>query len=344
MKVNLLNRYHLPGTALRLMLALAACTFVTPAKAQRKVTPVNTPQTATQPINEFKGDTARINARMRAQMKHYHDADGNIIYIDTVTGKEWRDTLALNIKKREPMKYPLMESASVGVDLWNPLMRAFGQHYGLIDFSAHLSLHNRYKPVFETGLGIASNTPVDNNFTYKSPMSVYFRIGADYNFLYNSTPSYQYFLGVRYGISNFSYRLEDISIYSPYWDETAHPSIPSQRSTVGWGEFAMGLRVNLWGPISAGWTFRYHTILHESKQNYGAPWYIPGYGSRGQSITGSFSIFYTLPLNKKDIPAVNPTDPEILLPTPITENPFTPGITSSTSQEEQSQPVQLINQ
>lgn len=239
------------------------------------------------------------------------------------------------------MKYPLMESASVGIDLWNPVMRVFGQHHGLIDFSAQLSMHNRYKPVFETGLGLANNTPADNNFTYKSPLNVYFRIGADYNFLYNSTPTYQYFAGVRYGISNFGYSLEDITIYSPYWEETARPTIPSQRSTVGWGEFVMGLRVNLWGPISAGWTFRYHTILHESKQQYGYPWYIPGYGTRGQAITGSLSIFYTLPLNKKHIPAVNPSDPEILLPTPMTDDPYTPGITSSTSQEEQAQPVQL---
>lgn len=330
------------GAVIRLILPLTILAVASTSNAQRRVTPVNNAQTATQPINEFEGDTARINARMRAQMKHYHDENGNIIYIDTVTGKEWRDTMSLHIKKREPMKYPLLESASVGLDLWNPVMRAFGQHYGLIDFSANLSLHNRYRPVFETGLGLASNTPPDNNFTYKSPLSIYFRIGADYNFLYNSTPSYQYFVGLRYGICNFSYSLEDITIYSPYWEETARPSIPAHRSTVGWGEFAMGLRVNLWGPISAGWTFRYHTILHESKQPYGKPWYIPGYGSRGQAISGSISIFYTLPLNKKDIPAVNPSDPEILLPTPMTDDPYTPGITTSSSQQEQAQPVEIV--
>lgn len=340
MKADDLKKYHPRGILWIVMLA-TLLTFAPPAHAQRRVTPVNTPQTATQPINEFEGDTARINARMRASMKHYHDENGNVIYIDTVTGKEWRDTTTLQIKKREPMKYPLLESATVGVDMWNPLMRVFGQHYGLIDFSASLSLHNRYKPVFETGLGLANNTPDDNNFTYKSPMSIYFRFGADYNFLYNSTTAYQYFAGLRYGISNFSYSIDDITIYSPYWEETARPEIPSQRSTVGWIEFAMGLKVNLWGPISAGWTFRYHSVLHESKQKYGSPWYIPGYGARGQAISGSISIYYTLPLNKKTIPAVNPTDPEILLPTPITDDPYQPGITSSTSQQEQAQPVEL---
>lgn len=340
MRTDILKSY-LPGSMLRGLIFAAILLVSVEGSAQRRVTPVNTAQTATQPINEFQGDTARINARMRASMKHYHDENGNVIYIDTVTGKEWRDTMSIQIKKREPMKYPLMESVSVGVDLWNPVMRVFGQKYGLIDFSGSLSLHNRYKAVFETGLGLANNTPDDNNFTYKSPMSMYFKVGADYNFLYNSTTAYQYFAGVRYGISNFSYSIEDISINSTYWDETAHPVIPSQRSTVGWGEFVMGLRVQLKGPISAGWTFRYHAILHESKERYGSPWYIPGLGSRGQAISGSISIYYTLPLNKKPVQAVNPTNPEILLPTPETDDPYAPGITSSTSMQEQAQPVNI---
>lgn len=273
-------------------------------KAQRVITPVNTPQTATQPLNEFEGDTARINAKIRSTMKHYHDENGNIVYIDTITGKEWRDSTAMKIKVRQPMKYPLMESASVGVDIWNPLMRAFGQHYGLIDFSAQVSLHNRYKPTTEIGLGIANNTPADNNFTYKSPLSAYLRLGLDYNFLYNSTPDYQYFVGVRFGFTKFSYSVEDITINSSYWEEVAHPTIPSQHPFVSWGELVMGLKVKLLGPISAGWTFRFHSIFHESKSQYGKPWYIPGYGSRNGKITGSFTISYTLGLNKKSSESV----------------------------------------
>lgn len=159
---------------LRLMAVLMLATVAVLAHAQRKITPVNTPSTATQPVNEMEGDTARINARMRATMAHYHDAEGNVIYIDTITGREWRDSTAI-VAKKKPMQYPLLTSASVSVDLWNPIMRAFGQHYGLIGFGAQVSLHNRYLPAFEMGLGMADNTPDDNNFHYKSPMSVYFQ-------------------------------------------------------------------------------------------------------------------------------------------------------------------------
>lgn len=283
-----------------LMAALAAMAWW-PAAAQRRATPINTPQTATQPINELANDTARINARMRASMAHYHDENGNIVYVDTVTGREWRDSSAIKAEKKK-MSYPLIYSAAVGVDIWNPVMRAFGQKHGLIDFTAQLSLHNRYITVVETGVGMARNTPPANNFTYKTPLSWYIKAGADYNFLYNAdTSAYQFIAGLRFGIAPFTYNITGITIDPGYWGEAAHPVIPSQQVTVGWVELALGLRVKLWGPISAGWTLRYHSILAESKCPYGKPWYIPGYGSRHGAITGSFTIFYNISLSRSVI-------------------------------------------
>ena len=182
-------------------------------------------------------------------------------------------------------------------------MRAFGQKYGLIGAGVELSLHNRYKPVFELGLGQAKNTPSGNNYTYRSPMSMFFRLGVNYNFLYNSSPDYQFYGGLRYGLSSFSYSVDDVTVDVPYWDETARFDISSQRSTVGWFELVFGLRVKLWGPISAGWAFKYHTILHESNPTYGKPWYIPGFGSRNAAVTGSFSVTYTFSLDKLNKPS-----------------------------------------
>lgn len=288
--------------ALAVLLAAIAALASLNASAQRRVTPINTPQTATQPINELANDTARINARMRASMAHYHDENGNIVYVDTITGREWRDSSAIKAEKKK-MAYPLIHAAAVGVDVWNPVMRAFGQKYGLVDFSAQLSMHNRYIALVETGVGMADNTPPANNFTYKTPLSWYIKLGADYNFLYNAdTPDYQFLAGLRFGVAPFTFNVTGITIDPGYWGEAAHPAIPSQQVTVGWFELALGLRVKLWGPISAGWTFRFHSILAESKTPYGQPWYIPGYGSRHGAITGSFSFFYTLPLSKAPKP------------------------------------------
>ncbi len=279
------------------LVVLFACSYA--AVAQRKVTPVNTAATATQPINENKNDTARINARLRASMVQYRDENGNIIYVDTVTGKEWRDTLAL--PARAPMKYPRLYRMSIGVNIWDPVMRAFGQKHGLISFSGTLDIHNRYLPTFEIGLGQAKNTPDGNNFTYRSPTSVYFKIGGGYNFLYNGNPDYQMFASVRYGFAPFSFSIDDITVSSPEWGDSQHPVIPSQHATAGWLELGLGLKVKILGPVYAGWRVFFHSILHESACDYGRPWYIPGYGTRKGSLTGSFSIFYTIPFRHKKV-------------------------------------------
>lgn len=290
-------------TSILIIMAVAAIVVMMPVTAQRRrMTPVDNPSTVTQSVNETKNDTARINAARRARSVHYHDDNGNVVYLDTVTGEEWRDSTAIMVLPK--MKYPLIFEGAVGINIWDPVMRAFGQHYGLADAWVELSLHNRYKPIFEFGLGQAKYTPSDGNYTYKSPTSVYFRLGANYNFLYNSSPDYQFFGGLRYGFSPFSYSVTNITVDSPYWDETVGFDIPSRNATAGWLEVVFGLKVKLWGPISAGWTIKYSSLLHCSTSANGKPWYIPGFGTRGTSLGGSFSISYTLPLNKAKTPEV----------------------------------------
>lgn len=264
-------------------------------RQKRRANPVNTAAAQTQSVNETERDTSRINAQMRKRPIHYVNNDGFNVYVDSVTGDEWIDsTVITSIPK---MEYPLWDALTVGVNVWDPIMRIFGQHYGIADAWVELSMHNRYKPIFEVGLGTARYKPSDMNYTYRSPLSVYFRIGANYNFLFNSNPDYSFFGGLRYGLSPFSYSIDDVTIGPGYWDETTSFNIPAQHITVGWFEFVLGLRVKIWGPISAGWTFRYKSILHSGKAPYGKPWYVPGFGAPG-AISGSFSVSYTLPLRR----------------------------------------------
>lgn len=271
------------------------------APPRRRVTPVNNAATRTQAINETRNDTAKINAARRARSTSYTDDKGAVVFVDTVTGEKWVDSTLIASVPR--MKCPLFYSASAGVNIWDPVMRAFGQKYGLFDLWVQLNLHNRYLPVFEVGLGEMNNRPKASDFTFRVPTAIYFRLGADYNFFYNSNPDYLLTAGLRYGFSPFRFEVNDITLDSPYWDETATFSIPGQSVTAGWLEIRLGVRVRIAGPISLGWNFRYSKILHESKNPYGKPMYVPGFGTRGPGIGGTFSVIYTLPLvhlNKKE--------------------------------------------
>ncbi len=266
--------------------------------AQRRVNPVKSASGELQGKNENRQEGDSIDF---SKLAHYHDDKGNVVYVDTVAGTEVVDSTNLNTGKIPKMILPLFYAAAVGVDVWDPLMRVFGQHYGLVEFSAELNLHNRYVPVVEFGLGATDYTPQDNNYTFKVPVTPYFRIGCNYNFIYNSNPDYMAFAGLRFGWSRFGYDIDDVRLNSDYWDETATFNVPRQICSVSYLQVLFGIRVKVLGPVSMGWNIRYKAKLHESKAAYGEPWYIPGYGSRNGAITGSFSIIYTIPLKKKEI-------------------------------------------
>lgn len=285
-------------------------------RARRHINPINTNATATQAINETRDDTSRINAAIRARSTSFVREDGAIVYVDTVNGSEWIDSTTICRTSR--MTYPRITALNVGIDLWDPVMRLFGQKYGVAGVSASLSLYNRFFPTLEMGLGVAKDSPADKNYTYRTPLSPYFRLGCDYNFLFNSNSDYKFFVGLRYGFAPFKWEVSDITLNSGYWGDSTPLAIPSQSSTAGWMEVCLGLQVRLGGNISAGWTLRYHSILHESKTVHGEPWYIPGYGTRGKSLTGSFTVTYTLPIQRKTPPAdaeILPDDEPMPVPT-----------------------------
>lgn len=282
-------------TARRLILLAAAVMLICgAAMSQRKITPVQPGKPA--PVVSDIPRKPEMD-----KLAHYHDDKGNIILVDTVTGMEYADTLATRIPA---MKYPLLHSLTVGVNIWDPVMRAFGQKYGLADASVSVGLHNRYFPTFEAGLSRASDTPSGSNFTFRSPTAAYFKIGADYNFFYNSNPDYQLTAGLRYGITNFSYTIDNVSVSDGYWPEERPVDFPSQRVTAGYLEVMLGLRVKIAGPLSMGWAFKYHTLLHESRAPYGPAMIVPGFGKRGSPVTGMFSVFYVFTLNKPKPQAV----------------------------------------
>ncbi len=278
---------------LAFLTALMFAAVIMPLSAQRRVTPV----TPREP-----GSTPQVTTNLKQQVDSSRlvttiDAHGNTVMVDTVTGLEFVDSTLL--KTPPKMEYPLLHEVIAGVNVWDPIMRALGQKYGLGDVWAELSIHNRYFPFFAIGLGTINETPVDKNFTFKSPVAPYFKIGGSYNFFYNSNPDYRLQMGLRYGFTTYKWSALDVTVDEGYWGTPSTYSLKDIGNTAGYLEVTFGIKVKIAGNFSAGWTIVYHSILHESKSAYGNPMYIPGYGKRNGAISGNFSIMYTIPINKK---------------------------------------------
>lgn len=273
-----------------LMLLLPALMLALAAAGQRRVTPV---EPAGSPAPEPKG----------APTVEVTDARGNVVLIDTVTGLEYRDTLASRIPR---MLYPTVYRLDVGVNLWDPAMRLLGNDYGGASLWAQLNMHNRYFPYLEVGYGTASLHPEEMNYRYRSPAAPYVRVGAAYNMFYNSNPAYRFLAGVRYGFSAFRFSVDDVTVTDSYWGETSTFNIPQASCTAGWLEITAGVRVAIAGNFSIGWDVIYHQILHQSHPPTGDCIYIPGYGKKGVAFSADLSLVWSFTLNKPAPAEVNP--------------------------------------
>lgn len=257
------------------------------ASGQRKVTPVEDKPAAISTL-EGKAEAKKLlDKKVRASM----------LFSDTIITDSIINPVDTT-KRKEKMKFPLLNGVTIGANIWDPLMRIFGQKYGLIDFSAELNMYNRFIPAVEIGLGVADNKPEDMNFRYKTPLSVFGKIGANYNFLYNKDPDYQFHAGFRIGYTTFKYSITEIDLNSDYWGKSEKLEINDQSSNATWIEILLGLRVKIYRNLSMGWYFRYHHLFNVKENKNSSPWYIPGYGHRNRGITGSFSVYYTIPLHR----------------------------------------------
>lgn len=258
-----------------LLIVTALLTGLAAGAQERKVTPVevddNKPQ---QPI------------------WHHYDKHGNALKEPVLFLAEL-DTVK---KVSSGPVFPLLTSVTVGVNVFDLAMQAFGQSYANIDVWGNVSLHNWFIPTVELGVGYGSKHPADGNYRYKAKPGLYCRIGADYNFLYKSTPKYQPLVGLRAGFSSFGYDITDVNMSSDYWGENQTFNLNGQRATAFYGQVVAGVKVEIANNWSLGWTGRYSFMFHCSKGKNSDPWFIPGFGASNNKVTATFSVMYTFPL------------------------------------------------
>lgn len=178
----------------------------------------------------------------------------------------------------------------VGVNFFDGILQLAGQSYGSYTVEASVDLYNWFFPTLEVGLGVANTTPTNLNYTYKGGPSFFAKIGIDYNFLYRSDPAYTLLAGLRLGFTGFGYDLTDVTIQSPYWQESQTFNLPGQKSTALYGEVLGGMRIRIYKGLHMGWTIRYKALFHASQAANGSPWFIPGFGARNAPFSATFSV------------------------------------------------------
>jgi hypothetical protein len=202
-------------------------------------------------------------------------------------------------KKAEPTEpVPLYQGTSIGVEIAGLGSYLLGSDILNTEIAVQANLKNRFLPVIEVGYGKADAINDGNNLHYKTS-APYFRIGMDYNVFYKKThlPGYLY-VGLRYGMSSFSYDVDGPSMTDPnYGGEISYPfAYSGMKSSASWLEGVFGLKVKIYKGFCMGWSVRYKMRMSVEGHDNSIPWYVPGFGKNaGSSFNLTYNLIYNLP-------------------------------------------------
>jgi hypothetical protein len=192
----------------------------------------------------------------------------------------------------------------VGVDLFKLSRSFYEKDYKGLEIVGDYRLTKKYFLAGE--IGNEDKTVNDDrlNFTTKG---TYFKAGFDYN-LYENWLDMEnlVYLGLRYGVSTFSQRLNSYSIYNrnDYFNESG--TIVSGEKYSGlsaqWFEVAAGVNAKVIDNFYVGFSFRFNKLMSNKKPANFDNLYIPGFNRTYDGDFGvgfNYTVSYFLPIYKK---------------------------------------------
>jgi len=200
---------------------------------------------------------------------------------------------AADKKKEEAIYIPLYQGVQVGIEILSPLKYFISDTYGA-SVKADVNLKNNYLPTLE--IGFAQYDKTSDNGNHCTSSGQFFKLGVNKILSYKGTKAENiFFAGAHYGFSNFSYNLDNLTFKPNYWGNY-EATFLNEKAVVGWIELVVGVRVQVMGPISLGWTGQYKSTLHVSNGANSIPPFIPGYGQNVKpNAAMAFHLYYKLP-------------------------------------------------
>jgi len=196
----------------------------------------------------------------------------------------------------------------VGVDLFKLTRSFYEKDYRGIELVGDYRLTRKHYLAVELG---NENKTVDDdqvNFTTKGS---YLKVGFDYN-------SYQNWLdmeniisvGLRYGVSSFSQRLNSYEIYNPnqYFGENPVVVAGDEYSGLSaqWIEVVAGMKAEVFNNVFVGFSFRLNRLVNQKQPNNFDNLYIPGFNRTYNGDFGvgfNYTVSYFIPIYKATVKA-----------------------------------------
>lgn len=189
-----------------------------------------------------------------------------------------------------PDTVPLLRGFSVSFDLAGAVLLQLND-WGQYEGALRINLRDKYFPIVELGIGRANHSGDEvTHISYKTT-APYGRIGMDFNLLKNKHQANRFYVGFRYAFTSYKVDITCDEFEDPAWHWDTSYSVRDERCTQHWLEAVLGVDAQVWGPLHLGWSARYKRRLGGNDGVIGRTWYIPGYGTYGDTrLGGTFNI------------------------------------------------------
>jgi hypothetical protein len=199
----------------------------------------------------------------------------------------------------------------VGVDLFKLSRSFYEKDYKGLEVVGDYRISKKYYLAGELGNENKTVNDTQLNFTTQG---TYFKVGFDYN-VYDNWLDMEnmVYLGMRYGVSSFSQRLNSYEIYNahPYFADV--PMVISGDKFSGlsaqWIEVALGVNAKVFNNFYVGFSFRLNNLITNKKPENFDNLYIPGFNRTYNGNFGvgfNYTVSYLLPIYKKKVVVIAP--------------------------------------
>ncbi len=199
----------------------------------------------------------------------------------------------------------------VGVDLFKLSRSFYEKDYKGLEVVGDYRISKKYYLAGE--LGNENKTVNDTQLSFTT-QGTYFKVGFDYN-VYDNWLDMEnmVYLGMRYGVSSFSQRLNSYEIYNahPYFADV--PTVISGDKFSGlsaqWIEVALGVNAKVFNNFYVGFSFRLNNLITNKKPENFDNLYIPGFNRTYNGNFGvgfNYTVSYFLPIYKKKVVVIAP--------------------------------------
>jgi len=217
----------------------------------------------------------------------------------------WGNTFFIAAGEKENHKR-LFYGFFVDVDLAEPFLSMLSPNKFGVNASVQANFSHTVFPILEVGYATYEGAPdysyipdlivQPDNYSYFIN-GTYYKVGVNFNllakdFTKNLIPIG--YLGIRYGVSPFNYRIENLVVKDFYWEQTY--SFNAQGATTAqWAEFLAGVQTPIYKNICLGVSVRFKQFLYiqekEERNKIIRQSYAPGFGDKDD---GKWSFRYTV--------------------------------------------------